>query len=310
VGEEGFEYRNKLRHHPPAGARVAALAGRQHGVASTGQLRECGLSPAAIRRWVQAGSLHPLHRGVYAVGHRALSLNSRQLAAVFAAGRSALLSHRSAGRNRDLIRHTGAIEVSTPRSRKPREGFVLHRSRSLTEADHTLVAGIPTTSVARTLVDLAEVLNENRLAKAVHEAEVQRVFDLSAIDEVLTRVPGRTGRHRLHRVLEAYREAPITRSHNERRFLEICETHGLPMPLSNASRAGYEPDFLWPDHGLAVEMDDPAIHYTIQSYYADRRRDRALAPHNIQVLRVTPLDLENERALAEEMRGILAAKAA
>ncbi len=212
---------------------------------------------------------------------------------------------------RDLIRHTGAIEVSTPRSRKPQNGFVLHRSCSLTEADRATVAGIPTTSVARTLVDLADVLNERRLARAVNEAEVQRVFDLTAIDEVLSRVPGRTGRHRLHRVLEAYRPGPpVTRSDNERRFLEICETHGIQMPQSNASRAGYEPDFLWPDHGLAVEMDDPAIHYTIQSYYSDRRRDRKLAPHGIQVIRVTPLDMDDEPQLAGEIKDILAAKAA
>ena len=233
------------------------------------------------------------------------------MAAVLATGRDAALGYRSAGRMRELIRHSGAIEIVSRRSHRPRAGFTLHITRSLTEADVGAVAGIPTTSVARTLVDLAEVLSDTRLTKAVQEAEIQGSFDLTAVEEVLARVSGRTGRHRLHRVLKAYRGGPApTRSGNEQRFMALCGRHRLPMPLSNRSRAGYELDFLWPDHGLAVEMDDPATHFNLRAYHEDRRRDRSLAPHGIQVVRVTPLDMDDERALAGELRRILAAKAA
>ena len=290
---------------------MSALATRQHGVASADQMRRLGLDASGIARRVRAGRLHRLHQGVYAVGHRALSLNGRQLAAVLAAGSGGLLGYRSAARLWDLIRHSGAIEVTSPRSRKPQTGFTLHTSRRLTEADRAVVAGIPVTTVARTLVDLAEVVNEHRLSKAINQAEIQGRFDLAAVRAALARVPGRTGRHRLMRVLRMYEPAPaVTRSENERRFLEVCDRQGIPRPLSNKSRAGYELDLLWPGHGLAVEVDDPAIHHTMHSYHADRRRDRALAAHDIHVIRVTPLDLENERELAEELLRILATKAA
>ena len=277
----------------------------------TKELHDLGLRRGAIHNRVVSGRLHPLYTGVYAVGHLGLTRAARELAAVKACGPEALRSHRSAGAARDLIRSSGRPEVTAPRHIKPRNGFVLHRTRNLAAADRTIVDGIPTTSVARTLVDLAEVLNERRLTKAVHQAEIQRLFDLNAIEEVLARVPGRTGRHRLGRVLKAYGSGPrTTRSGGESRFLEICDGHGIPIPHSNVSRAGYELDFLWPDHGLAIELDGPATHYTIYAYHEDRRRDRALAPHHIQVLRVTPLDLQQEQKLADELRRILAAKAA
>ena len=274
-------------------------------------MRELGLSPAGIRRRVVAGRLHSLYRGVYAVGHVALSWQSRQLAAVLAAGPGAVLSHRSAGRLWDLIRWSGAIEVTTPRARKPRPGFDLHRSHCLSNDDRAVRDAIPVTSLARTVVDLAEVLDDRRLSKAVHEAEIRKLFDLRAVEEALARVPGRAGRHRLQRVLRAYGPGPrFTRSDGEVAFLALCDRHGLPSPESAVTIAGYELDFVWPGLGLAVELDGPGTHYTIYAYHEDRRRDRALAPHHIQVLRITPLDLENEQALAQELRRILAAKAA
>ena len=288
------------------------MAAREKGVLDVHELREAGLDRSAVSRRVAAGHLHRLYCGVYAVGHLALTHEAKELAAVKASGPEALRSHRSAGAARDLaFTSSPRIEVTAPLSITPKPGFVLHRTRSLAPADRTIVDSIPTTSVARTIVDLAEVLNDRRLAKAIQQAEIQGVFDLHAIDEVLTRLPGRTGRHRLARVLAAYRGGPpTTRSGRERRFWEFCERHGLPTPLSNKSRAGYELDFLWPAYGLAVEMDDPYTHDNLLSFHEDRRRDRRLAPLGIQVIRVTPQDLENETALAADFHDILASKAA
>jgi hypothetical protein len=202
-----------------------------------------------------------LHPGVYAVGHWALTAESGDLAAVFACGLQALLSHRAAGRRHGLLR-AGRIEVTAPRNVRPKPGIVVHTTRLIHPDDRTVVRGIPTTSVARTLVDLADVLGDRHLAAAVNEAEVLRVFDLAAIHRTLHRLAGRRGRARLLRVVAAYTEpTPYSTSEAERRFLCLCEEHGLPRP-QRLSVAGYELDFYWPDARLAVEIDGGTFHRT------------------------------------------------
>jgi very-short-patch-repair endonuclease len=162
----------------------------------------------------------------------------------------------------------------------------------LDQDDCAVVDAVPVTSVARTLVDLADVLTEKRLADAVHEAEVLRLFDLSKIEEAQARVSGRMGGHKLARVLGGYEEPPMTRSEAERRFLELCESHSLPQPRTNELLHGLEVDFHWADENLVVEIDGAAAHHTKRAFEQDRRRDRALANQGIQVLRVTWSDLE------------------
>jgi very-short-patch-repair endonuclease len=159
-----------------------------------------------------------------------------------------------------------------------------------------VVDAVPVTSVARTLVDLADVLTEKRLADAVHETEVLRLFDLSKIEEAQARVPGRPGTGRLARVLDTYEEPPMTRTEAERRFFRLCKSHSLPQPKTNQLLHGYEVDFHWPDHNLVVEIDGAAAHQTRRAFEQDRRRDRALAKNGVQVLRVTWRDLEEGAA--------------
>jgi predicted transcriptional regulator of viral defense system len=162
----------KRSTHSSDGA-IAALAAGQHGVVSVAQLLDAGLSRDAIDIRARSGRLHRLYRGVYAVGHTALTQRSRELAAVLSCGRHAVLSHRSAGARLGLVRSPAWIEVTAPRACKPRAGVVVHRSRRLHPEEREVVEGIPVTSIARTLVDLAEVLDERRLAQAVQEAEVR-----------------------------------------------------------------------------------------------------------------------------------------
>jgi len=254
---------------------------------------------------VEAQRLLRLHEGVYAVGHTALTADSRRLAAVMACGPGALLSHRAAGSAIGLLSSSPQFDVTVPRGRKPKEGIVIHRSRLIHPEDRASVRGIPVTSVARTLADLADVLSEERLAKAVHEAEVQRKFDLKAIERTLARLPGRTGRHRLRRVLVAYQPEPhFTRSGAERRFLALCERCGLPAPQTNLWLAGHEVDAYWPDAGVVVEIDGAGTHHTRKAFHEDRARDRRLAGHGIRVARVTWLDFDDEARLAAELRAI------
>jgi very-short-patch-repair endonuclease len=270
------------------------------------QLRESGLSKQAIQKRAQAGRLVRLYRGVYAVGHDALTPRGRDLAAVLGCGPDAVSSHRAAGALWGIIRPAPKYEVTVPRSRTGPPGVVVHRSRRLDPEDRDVVDAVPVTSVARTLVDLAEVLTERRLADAVHEAEVQRLFDLPMVQLAQARVPGRRGRHRLARVVASHGDGPpFTRSEAERRFLELCNRHHLPEPRTNASEHGYEVDFFWPDRNLAVEMDGAAAHHTRRAFHRDRRRDRALAAKGVQVVRVTWRDLSDGAELAADLAAIL-----
>jgi very-short-patch-repair endonuclease len=271
---------------------VAGLAARQHGVVAVWQLLDHGVPRRAIDSAVKALRLHRLHRGVYAVGHDGVSPRARELAAVLSCGPEALASHRMAGSLWGFLRSAPRYEVTAPRSRTGRDGVLVHRSRRLDPADRAIVDAVPVTSVARTLVDLADVLSEKRLADAVHEAEVLRLFDLSKIEEAQARVPARTGRHRLNRVLGTYEEPPMTRNDAERRFLRLCQSHSLPQPRTNQLLHGYEVDFHWPDRALVVELDGATVHQTRKAFEEDRRRDRALAKNGVQVLRVTWRDLE------------------
>jgi very-short-patch-repair endonuclease len=300
---------------PPYGAEdgphsadrvIQALAGRQHGVVTRMQLKAVGLSDRAIERRIQAGWLVRLYRGVYAVGHTALTTHSHLIAAVYACGPEALASHRAAGWLWGILRGSQPIEVTAPRSRESRKEFVVHRSRGIAEEDRAVIDGIPVTSLARTIVDLADDLPEKRLDDAVNEAEIQRRFDLKAVNRVLERLPGRKGRHKLNRVLTAYRDVqPFTRSRAERLVFAMCRQHGLPTPQVNTWLGSEEVDFYWPKQGLVLEFDGGA-HRTTRAFYTDRERDRSLAARGIHVVRAT--DRDDPEKLAGQLRSILSVR--
>ena len=252
---------------------------------------------------MESGWLVPLYDGVYAVGHTALTYHSHLIAAVYACGDEALGSHRAAGKLWVILRGSQPIEVTAPRGRKPKKGFILHRSRLIHPEDRALIDNIPVTSLARTIVDLADVLSEERLADAVNEAELRQLFDLKAVERVLERLPGRRGRHKLQRVLSNYREVqPFTRSRGERLVWATCNQYGLDKPRVNAWVHGHEVDFYWPGAGLVLEFDG-GVHRTTRRFYEDRKRDRELATHGIHVVRAT--DRDGPEALANELHAIL-----
>jgi very-short-patch-repair endonuclease/predicted transcriptional regulator of viral defense system len=291
-------------HTHPIDAAIARLASRQYGVVGRDQLRRVGIGDTPVQRRLVAGRLHRIHRGVYAVGHRSLSQRSFELAAVLACGEDATLSHRSAARHWGLVPGAPKIEVTCRRSRPPGRGIVVHRS-PLAPEDRVMKEGIPVTTVARTIVDLADIVTQPRLSDALNEAEVKRLFDLAEVERVAARLSRRRGRARLARVLAEWKPRPITRSEAERRFLEICERHGLPRPRVNTNYAGHEIDFLWPGRAVAVEVDGTHTHLTQRAFHRDRQRDRALAAQGIHVVRVTWRDLESERTLVRDLVAIL-----
>src|SRR4051812_47233492 len=145
---------------------VADLATRQHGVIAVSQLLSRGVGRGAIKNLAATGRLHRIYRGVYAVGHKRISLDGRFMAAVLACGDGALLSHRSAGQLWGLRFDYWKVEVTARGAPKP---IVVHRTRR--PAARAIRRGIPVTSLGRTLVDLADVVSVNRLERAFEDAE-------------------------------------------------------------------------------------------------------------------------------------------
>jgi hypothetical protein len=270
---------------------LAALAAGQWGVVSAAQLAALGFSAAGVTRRVQAGRLHRVHRGVYAVGHRSLAVQGRWLAAVLACGPGAVLSHRSAAAHWNLLATSATrVDVTAARGRHGAPGIRLHRSRSLDAQDTTAHQTIPTTTVARTMLDLAAIVPAHRLERALAQAERLRLYDDAALTQIIERANGHRGRQALQ---EAVAQDPaFTRSDLEARLLALTRAHGLPPPLVNhilaaPDHARLEVDFCWPTHQLIVETDTYATHGTRHAFEHDRRKDAALAAAGYTVIRFT-----------------------
>src|SRR4051794_23308870 len=250
---------------PPADAVLARLAARQHGVVGLRQLRHHGFTASGVRSRVARGRLHRVHRGVYAVGHPLLSTEGRWMAAVLACGPGALLSHGSAASLWGLRRSARArIDViSTGQRGAKRAAIDAHSGATLHPAEATVHDGIPCTTVARTLVDLADVLDRRGLERACEQAEMLRLFDADALADVLSRAGGRRGAARLSAIVAELRPgATLTRSELEERFLALCRSAGVTQPLVNVrvevDGGTLEVDFLWRDERLVVETDGHA----------------------------------------------------
>lgn len=275
---------------------IGALAARQHGVVSRGQLLEAGLTARRIEMRLRSGQLIQLHRGVYAVGHASLRREGRWLAAVLAAGPGAALSHRDAAALHDLRAGGGGrIDVSTPAERRATAAIRVHGRRALDPRDVTTIERIPVTTIARTLVDLAEVVGKQSLAKALSEAERQHKLDVRAIHEALHRTRGRRGpgHAAITKALEEMRVqgATLTRSHLEDRFLALLDANRIVRPRLNARIEGIEGDAVWPRAQLVVELDGWAYHRSRCAFQRDREKGNALTAAGWTVLRFTHDDL-------------------
>ena len=219
------------------------------------------------------------------------------MAAVLACGGAALLSHRSAARLWGLLNtSTYTTEVTTGRSPEGHPGIGLHRSRRIHVEDRAVRNGIPVTSVARTLLDLAEVVPRRRLDRALEQSERLGLFDLRVVERLMRRSRGRHGLRPLKAALRDYRLPAFTRSELERRFLDLCDRAGLPRPAANMFLAGQEVDMVWSAQRLVVELDGHDSHGTRAAFERDRVRDTMLQLAGYRVLRVTDRRLEAEPA--------------
>jgi putative AbiEi antitoxin of type IV toxin-antitoxin system/uncharacterized protein DUF559/transcriptional regulator with AbiEi antitoxin domain of type IV toxin-antitoxin system len=284
---------------------IARLAVRQHGVVALRQLAALGVTQRAVSHRAAAGRLHRIHRGVYAVGHPRLTRHGHWMAAVLAAGPGAALSHASAAALWD-IRATAAtridVSVSAAGGRAKRPRVRVHRASTLKHDEVTDHHAIPVTTPARTLLDLAASLPRRALERALDQAEILELFDLSALTALASTHAGERGAKALTRALMEHEAGTtVTRSELEECFLALCVEHGVERPRPGARVAGLEVDFLFPTRRLVVELDGYRYHRTRSAFERDRERDAILAAAGLRTLRFT------HRQLTRRPQSVLAA---
>lgn len=233
------------------------------------------------------------------------------MAAVLACGEGAVLSHRSAAALWGLTRpRSGSIEVSAGsgrvrRGRQGRQGIRVHEGH-LDRQDRTVVAGVPVTSVHRTLFDLAEVVDERHLERAFEEADRLRLLEMAVLEDVCARGRGRHGLRPIRRLIDAARAPVTTRSPLEDLVVALCREHGLPLPQTNVMILDHEVDAFWPREWLMVEADSFAYHGHRAAFERDRARDAAMQAEGYRVIRLTHRRLEGEpAAVAAQIRRLL-----
>jgi very-short-patch-repair endonuclease len=292
---------------------IQRLADTHHGVVCRRQLAAAGITGAMLKARVASGHLLRLHRGIYAVGHTRLRREGWWLAAVLACGPRAALSHRDAAALhgiRPCSRAKVDVTVLGPRSQRPQ--IDLHRTTVLEPPDLTVVDGIPVTSVARTLVDLAGVVRPASLAKALSEAERMNLLDLRALRAAKARTQGRRGPGHA-RLAQALAEleaqgTTLTRSPLEVAFLGLASAAGLPRPRTNVHVEGFEVDVYWPDHRLVVELDGWEFHRSRDAFQRDRAKTTQLTLAGYVVLRFTHDDvLRRPQTVVDGVRRAVAA---
>jgi Protein of unknown function (DUF559) len=233
------------------------------------------------------------------------------LAAVLACGDGAVLSHLSAGALWGLIGYRrGPVDVTSATGRPGRAGIALHQTK-VNDDERNVTARIPVTSVSRTLVDLAGILDSTRLRRAFEEADRLRLLDTKALLRSCDRAGGRRGIGNLRRLIGDARAPAYPRTPLEHRFLEFYRAHlsDLPQPVTNVLLLGHEVDALWPKHRVAVEMDSWEFHRHRAAFERDRARDAARQAAGYKVVRLTHRRLRDEpAAVASQLRALLAAE--
>jgi hypothetical protein len=266
---------------------IAELAGRQHGVVARVQLVALGLGRGAIDERLKKKRLHRVHRGVYSVGYRGLTRTGWWMAAVLACGPGAVLSHRCAAALWGILEGWPTIvDVSVPRPLASRDGLRV-RMASIADDERTVEAGIPVTTVARTLLDLAAVLDLHQLNRALERAEALRLGDNTPLAVLVERHPGRRGTANLKAAMKEGIRPVVTKSELERRFLTFIDKAGLPRPRTN----------VWLQIGDEFERD--------------RRRDRRIQAAGWRPIRITDKMLRTESAtLVADVRALVSGRAA
>jgi hypothetical protein len=271
------------------------LSYRQCGVFATWQLDRAGVPHAARQRRVGSGAWTLPRAGVYALAGVAPSFEQRLWAAWLAVGPHSVVSHETAAERHvmpNVVR--GRLVFTVPHSGWHRIPGVFVHQLSDVLADHvTDVGGLPVTTPARTVVDLAAVVHPARLARIVEDGKHAGIVSYESIGQCLTTVArrGKPGVRSLTRVLDRFGPGvAVTMSTLERKTLELVKDHGLPMPLAQYPFPGRQftngcVDFAYPSAKLVLETDGRRWHSRIHELTRDRERDLEAARYGWQTLR-------------------------
>ncbi|HVT42704.1 MAG TPA: type IV toxin-antitoxin system AbiEi family antitoxin domain-containing protein [Acidimicrobiia bacterium] len=263
--------------------KVLRLAGRQRSLVTRRQLVELGCSKTLIEAWLDAGLVFRVHRGVYALAGARVDFDFKVLAGVLAAGEGAVASHRTAAALFGLRRvFCNAVEITVPGRRAPKgKGLVGHRSDRLEAGDQTLIGIVPVTAPARTVLDLAAVLDRSQLGGVLDDVLVRKLASLGAVERLLTRTGGerRAGAGVLAELVAERRSGQRpSESGLEDELLQIFNAYGLPepvrqfvLPLPGGGSVRF--DAAYPELLLGFEADGDRWHKGRLDRIRDEARD-------------------------------------
>jgi very-short-patch-repair endonuclease len=273
-------------------ARVAAAQRRQ---VMREQLFAAGIGRGAIAHRLKNGRLHHRYPGVYRVGPDTGEPWADETAVILYFGGQAVLSHASAAALWGLKSPPPPHVVVTTigHGARSRPGLVVHRTTRVDRSDVRRRDGLPVTSPARTLIDLASEADGDDLEEALAIARMTRLASDREIERALAHAPHRPGVARLMRLLDTGGEG-FTRTRAERRMQALVRQAGLPAPLVNVQLHGFTVDFLWADSKLVVEVDGYEFHADRKAFEHDRRRDQILVAAGYRVIRITWRQLRDE----------------
>jgi very-short-patch-repair endonuclease len=296
--------------HTPQ-SRMRAVAERQSGVVAFRQLIDAGFSVAEIRTMITRGQLLRIYRGVYALGHRRLTMRGRLFAASLSAGDGAFLSHRTGAAVRGLRSHPPVIELTVPASCTPPPHDDLRIHRTTIPVDHTQAVprdGLLVATVPRIIIDLAQTERPGEIQRLIRRSIQSGQFDLAAMRRAVDHQPGRPGTRLARLALARY----VPGSEDRRSWLEHrFQAHQrndprLPTPVYNAQLHGYEIDALWPGPRVTLELDGRPYHTAVEDFDRDRAKDRTLIRHGWRPLRISDLEWEHDRArVLEDLYAVL-----
>jgi hypothetical protein len=294
------------------GALVQDLADRQYGVVSRAQLVAIGVGESAVSRWTRNGRLQRIHHGVYAVGHRRIRREGWWQAGLLLGGLDARLAHWTSVSCWALVQHsrTTVHIVGAGRRGTTTPGVHAHRTK-LHPDDCATCDGFPVTSVARTMIDVADDATADQLGEMLDAALRLRLYDARAMTDAVDRAHGRRGLAKLLPALTAMGDESVRfRSTTERRVRDRLVAAGLPRPLVNqpvdkGDGSHYELDLLWPASRLNVEIDGPQ-HLLPHQRSKDAARDRWLRARGYAVRRFPVERVDHDfPAIVAEIRGLL-----
>jgi len=276
--------------------QLRTLAERQHGVLARRQARELGAGPDLVRRRIESPDWELMTPVVLRLVGTATTFRQRAMAATLDVGPGAAVSHESAA---CLWRLPGFPTSAMHVSRTVGRSSVARVHRTCLPVEHVQrVEGVPVTSPARTIFDLAGVLHPGRTERALDNALGRRLTTVAELHQVTADLSarGRPGSAVMRRLLAARDASYIPPESNlERRFESILRAAGVHVPQRQRDVGGAEwigrADYLDPARKVVVEIESDIHHSTLLDEEADRRRDVALRAAGYRTVRVREFDV-------------------